>query len=313
MVHILLPYISCEIANALRQIDPSLARASSGLAPLPWRTFRQVIPPLSMPGAPRVSCWSSCWRSLLHHAGQVVAAARDHPLSMLIAQQVDQLNWPMRDIVAVCWRLPWRSIAALLSPARHQQCLPDERAMTARADWRAPPAATVVGLILLLLAFPHRRRGRGVVLFGDLTSPSRRRPSVCAGTAPISQAGLAATDLAQPLGRRSTVVLATLLGTLAALGIARLPRALRVRGGRADSLAVDRAGVVRGDRHLLCLLAYGLVGSPMASAGAYLPRCSLSSVTSSSADLAASTPGWSRPPSARRHARRDVLPGDADP
>jgi ABC-type spermidine/putrescine transport system permease subunit I len=50
MIHILLPYMVLPIANALRQIDPSLARASSGLGATPWATFRQITLPLSMPG-----------------------------------------------------------------------------------------------------------------------------------------------------------------------------------------------------------------------------------------------------------------------
>ena len=39
MTHILLPYMILPIANALRQIDPSLVRAASGLGATPWRTF----------------------------------------------------------------------------------------------------------------------------------------------------------------------------------------------------------------------------------------------------------------------------------
>ena len=50
MIHILLPYMILPIANALRQIDPSLARAASGLGATPFATFLQVTLPLSMPG-----------------------------------------------------------------------------------------------------------------------------------------------------------------------------------------------------------------------------------------------------------------------
>jgi ABC-type spermidine/putrescine transport system permease subunit I len=50
MIHILLPYMILPIANAIRQIDPSLWRAASGLGASPWATFRQVTLPLSMPG-----------------------------------------------------------------------------------------------------------------------------------------------------------------------------------------------------------------------------------------------------------------------
>src|ERR1043166_6588646 len=50
MTHILLPYMILPIANALRQIDPSLERAASGLGATPLKTFLQVTLPLSMPG-----------------------------------------------------------------------------------------------------------------------------------------------------------------------------------------------------------------------------------------------------------------------
>ncbi len=46
MIHILLPYMILPIANALRQIDPSLARAALGLGATPFRVFRQVVLPL---------------------------------------------------------------------------------------------------------------------------------------------------------------------------------------------------------------------------------------------------------------------------
>ncbi|NOJ44639.1 ABC transporter permease subunit [Bradyrhizobium sp. WSM 1791] len=48
MIHILLPHMILPIANALRQIDPSLRRAASVLGATPLGTFWQVILPLSM-------------------------------------------------------------------------------------------------------------------------------------------------------------------------------------------------------------------------------------------------------------------------
>ena len=64
MIHILLPYMILPIANALRQIDPSLARAASGLG-------AHAVADLP-PGDPaavdarrrrRRACWCSCCRS----------------------------------------------------------------------------------------------------------------------------------------------------------------------------------------------------------------------------------------------------------
>ena len=71
----------------------------------------------------------------------------------------------------------------------------------------------------------------------------------------------------------ATVVLATFLGTLAALGHRPPAAAAARRGGRADPVAADRAGDRRGDRHLLRLLALRagrLADRP--GAGPYLPR-----------------------------------------
>jgi ABC-type spermidine/putrescine transport system permease subunit I len=93
MVHILLPYMILPIANALRQIDPSLARAASGLGATPWRTFRQVILPLSMPGVAAGVLLVFVLALGFYITPAMVGGPREITLSMLIAQQVDQLNW----------------------------------------------------------------------------------------------------------------------------------------------------------------------------------------------------------------------------
>ena len=93
MVHILLPYMVLPIANALRQIDPSLARASSGLGATPWATFRQVILPLSMPGVAAGVLLVFVLALGFYITPAMVGGPREITLSMLIAQQVDQLNW----------------------------------------------------------------------------------------------------------------------------------------------------------------------------------------------------------------------------
>jgi ABC-type spermidine/putrescine transport system permease subunit I len=93
MIHILLPYMILPIANALRQIDPSLARAASGLGASPWQTFRQVILPLSMPGVAAGVLLVFVLSLGFYITPAMVGGPRDIMLSMLIAQQVDQLNW----------------------------------------------------------------------------------------------------------------------------------------------------------------------------------------------------------------------------
>jgi ABC-type spermidine/putrescine transport system permease subunit I len=94
MIHILLPYMILPIANALRQIDPSLSRAALGLGATPFRVFREVILPLSMPGVAAGVLLVFVLSLGFYITPALVGGPRDMTVSMLIAQQVDQLNWP---------------------------------------------------------------------------------------------------------------------------------------------------------------------------------------------------------------------------
>jgi ABC-type spermidine/putrescine transport system permease subunit I len=118
MTHILLPYMILPIANTLRQIDPSLLRASSGLGAPPWRTFLQVTLPLSMPGVAAGVLLVFVLALGFYITPAMVGGPREITISMLIAQQVDQLNWAYAAtlsavllgtalaIIGICYRLP---------------------------------------------------------------------------------------------------------------------------------------------------------------------------------------------------------------
>jgi ABC-type spermidine/putrescine transport system permease subunit I len=118
MTHILLPYMILPIANALRQIDPSLLRASSGLGAPPWRTFLQVTLPLSMPGVAAGVLLVFVLALGFYITPAMVGGPREITLSMLIAQQVDHLNWAYAAtlsavllatslaLIGICYRLP---------------------------------------------------------------------------------------------------------------------------------------------------------------------------------------------------------------
>ncbi|MFB6421595.1 ABC transporter permease [Bradyrhizobium tunisiense] len=93
MTHIMLPYMILPIANALRQIDPSLPLAASGLGATPWGAFRQVILPLSMPGVAVGVLLVFVLALGFYITPAMVGDAREITLSMLIANEVDQLNW----------------------------------------------------------------------------------------------------------------------------------------------------------------------------------------------------------------------------
>jgi len=118
MIHILLPYMILPIANALRQIDPSLARAASGLGSPPWKTFLQVTLPLSVPGVAAGGLLVFVLSLGFYITPAMLGGPRDITLSMLIANQVDQLNWAYAAclsavllataliIIVACRRLP---------------------------------------------------------------------------------------------------------------------------------------------------------------------------------------------------------------
>jgi ABC-type spermidine/putrescine transport system permease subunit I len=118
MVHILLPYMILPIASVLRQIDGSLPRAASGLGAAPFSVFTRVILPLSMPGVAAGVLLVFVLSLGFYITPALVGGPHDYMLSMLIAQQVDLLNWPYAAclsatllattllIIAVFMRLP---------------------------------------------------------------------------------------------------------------------------------------------------------------------------------------------------------------
>jgi ABC-type spermidine/putrescine transport system permease subunit I len=94
MIHILLPYMILPIASVLRQVDGALPRAAAGLGAAPWRVFVQVVLPLSMPGVAAGVLLVFVLSLGFYITPALVGGPRDLMLSMLIAQQVDLLNWP---------------------------------------------------------------------------------------------------------------------------------------------------------------------------------------------------------------------------
>ena len=94
MIHILLPYMILPIASVLRQIDGALPRAAAGLGAPPWRVFLHVVLPLSLPGVAAGTLLVFVLSLGFYITPALVGGPRDLMLSMLIAQQVDLLNWP---------------------------------------------------------------------------------------------------------------------------------------------------------------------------------------------------------------------------
>jgi ABC-type spermidine/putrescine transport system permease subunit I len=101
MIHILLPYMILPIASVLRQIDSALPRAAAGLGAPPWRVFIQVILPLSTPGVAAGVLLVFVLALGFYITPALVGGPHDLMLSMLIAQQVDLLNWPYAACLSV--------------------------------------------------------------------------------------------------------------------------------------------------------------------------------------------------------------------
>ena len=134
MTHILLPYMILPIANALRQIDPSLLRAASGLGAPPWRTFLQVTLPLSMPGVAAGVLLVFVLALGFYITPAMVGGPREitHLDADRPAGRPAQLGL-CRDAVGGPAGDRARHHRRLLSPAGRRQRLPDERAMTTSA------------------------------------------------------------------------------------------------------------------------------------------------------------------------------------
>jgi ABC-type spermidine/putrescine transport system permease subunit I len=101
MIHILLPYMILPIASVLRQIDSAVLRAAAGLGAPPRRVFLQVVLPLSMPGVAAGVLLVFVLSLGFYITPALVGGPRDLMVSMLIAQQVDLLNWPYAACLSV--------------------------------------------------------------------------------------------------------------------------------------------------------------------------------------------------------------------
>jgi ABC-type spermidine/putrescine transport system permease subunit I len=101
MIHILLPYMILPIVSVLRGIDAVLLRAAAGLGASPRSVFWQVALPLSVPGVAAGVLLVFVLSLGFYITPALVGGPRDLMLSMLIAQQVDLLNWPYAACLSV--------------------------------------------------------------------------------------------------------------------------------------------------------------------------------------------------------------------
>jgi len=102
MTHILLPYMVLALYGVMRKIDPSYLRAAEGLGAPPWRAFRDIFLPLSLPGVANgcVLVFTVCLGFYITPI--LLGTPRDMMISQLISQQIeDLLAWRFASAIAV--------------------------------------------------------------------------------------------------------------------------------------------------------------------------------------------------------------------
>jgi putative spermidine/putrescine transport system permease protein len=93
MIHILLPFMILPLYAVMRGIDRNLLRAAGNLGAPPSAVFRRIFLPLSLPGI-AAGCLLVFILSLgFYITPALLGGQRDIMVSMLIQQQVSQLNW----------------------------------------------------------------------------------------------------------------------------------------------------------------------------------------------------------------------------
>jgi putative spermidine/putrescine transport system permease protein len=102
MTHVLLPYMVLALYGVMRKIDPSLTRAAEGLGARPFRAFRHVFLPLSLPGVVNgcVLVFTMCLGFYITPI--LLGTPKDMMISQLISQQIeDLLAWGFASSIAV--------------------------------------------------------------------------------------------------------------------------------------------------------------------------------------------------------------------
>jgi putative spermidine/putrescine transport system permease protein len=102
LVNVLLPFLILAVATSLQAIDPAVPRAAASLGAGPWRVFRLVVFPLSLPGviAGLLIVFSLASSSFVTPA--LLGGADFKVMSTMIYQQALILqNWPLAAAFAV--------------------------------------------------------------------------------------------------------------------------------------------------------------------------------------------------------------------
>lgn len=91
MTHILLPFMVLALYGVMRRIDPTHLRAAHSLGAPPFRAFREVFLPLSLPGVVNGSVLVFTLCLGFYVTPILLGTPRDMMISQLITQQVEEL------------------------------------------------------------------------------------------------------------------------------------------------------------------------------------------------------------------------------
>ncbi len=91
MTHILLPFMVLALYGVMRRIDPTHLRAAHSLGAPPFRAFREVFLPLSLPGVVNGSILVFTLCLGFYVTPILLGTPRDMMISQLITQQVEEL------------------------------------------------------------------------------------------------------------------------------------------------------------------------------------------------------------------------------
>jgi putative spermidine/putrescine transport system permease protein len=101
MVYVMLPFMVLTLESVMRNIDPSVLRASYNLGASQFQTFRRVFLPLSLPGVAGGSILVFIMSLGYYITPALLGGPRDMVFAMLIARQVEySMNWSFASSLA---------------------------------------------------------------------------------------------------------------------------------------------------------------------------------------------------------------------
>jgi len=102
LVEVLMPFMVLTLSGVIKQIDVELERAVRSLGGGPWRVFRDVLVPLSVPGIAAGSLLVFVLSISAYATPALVGGEQTQVLaSMIYGQATTALNWPFASAISI--------------------------------------------------------------------------------------------------------------------------------------------------------------------------------------------------------------------